>query len=195
MKRWALLLHLHFVPMVACHTRILHSRSYIRPLVGKDSWRRLMVEDHRRRRGNVLPTEGWTICMRTDINSGIACLSLGRFFFFDSSSTHHLQRSCFFFDSSSTNEGRCGLSFFFFQPLVGVDNKKKKKDESSIQPTARLPFGLVPVSSSPTFRLVTFPSFMIFNLRLRRKGEEEETDSWTRPWLLRSQRRRQAVGL
>ena len=88
MKRWALLLHLHFVPMVACHTRILHSRSYIRPLVGKDSWRRLMVEDHRRRRGNVLPTEGWTICMRTDINSGIACLSLGRFFFFDSSSTH-----------------------------------------------------------------------------------------------------------
>ena len=23
-----------------------------------------------------------TICMRTDINSGIACLSLGRFFFF-----------------------------------------------------------------------------------------------------------------
>ena len=48
------------------------------------SWRRL-VEDHRRRRGNVLPTEGWTICMRTDINSGIACLSLGRFFFFESS--------------------------------------------------------------------------------------------------------------
>ena len=41
-----------------------------------------------RARGNVLPTEGWTICMRTDINSGIACLSLGRFFFFDSSSTH-----------------------------------------------------------------------------------------------------------
>ena len=38
--------------------------------------------------GNVLPTEGWTICMRTDINSGIACLSLGRFFFFYSSSTH-----------------------------------------------------------------------------------------------------------
>ena len=123
MKRWALLLHLHFVPMVACHTRILHSRSYIRPLVGKDSWRRLMVEDHRRRRGNVLPTEGWTICMRTDINSGIACLSLGRFFFFDSSSTHLWSGSCFFFSNLSVGH----LSFIHdIQPSVEKERWRRR---------------------------------------------------------------------
>ena len=52
--------------------------------------------------------------------------------------------------------------------------------------------------SSNTNRLVSFMVWitnLLSSPRARRKGEEEETDSWTRPWLLRSQRRRQAVGL
>ena len=96
-----------------------HIFLHIKRLVLADLRSNTSSDARARRRGNVLPTEGWTICMRTDINSGIACLSLGRFFFFDSSSTHLWSGSCFFFSN---------------------------------------------------LRLVTFPSFMTFNLRLRRKG-------------------------